>query len=193
MFQDIRLPDNEEEKQLFEQLYREHREQMFYTAYIVLENKCDAEDIVHESFLAVLANMDKLLGNTPEKNWNYIVTIVKHKAYNLYNKKKRHAEEPLTERQLREMVDVDMETRTLEREERDTLTKLVLCLPEVYRDVLLLQYYHGLEYEEIAKIVGKTPDNVRHMSMRAKRKLQSLLLKHEFFGGTEDVSLSANK
>ena len=89
MFQDLLLSYNDEERRFFEQLYKEHRDEMFYTAYIVLENKFDAEDIVHESFIAVLDNMDKLIGDTPERNWNYIVTIVKHKAYNLYNKRKR--------------------------------------------------------------------------------------------------------
>lgn len=183
VFHDLLLPHNEEERRLFEQLYKEHREEMFYTAYIVLENKYDAEDIVHDSFVAVLNNMDKLIGNTPERNWNYIVTIVKHKAYNLYNKKKRHEEEQLTDKILKEMVDVDLETRILELELEKVLEKLILQLPEGYRDVLLLQYYHRLDYVEIAKIMGKTPDNIRHMSMRAKRKIQQMLAKRGFFGG----------
>lgn len=183
MFQDLLLSYDEEERRFFEQLYKEHRDEMFYTAYIVLENKCDAEDIVHESFIAVLDNMDKLIGDTPERNWNYIVTIVKHKAYNLYNRKKRHVEEQLTEKHLKEMVDDDMETMILELEMQNVLVKLISQLPEGYRDILLLQYYHRLNYAEIAKIMGKSPDSIRHMSMRARRSIKIMLAKRGFFGG----------
>ena len=68
MFQDLLLSYDEGERRFFEQLYKEHRDEMFYTAYIVLENKCDAEDIVHESFIAVLDNMDKLIGDSGTGN-----------------------------------------------------------------------------------------------------------------------------
>lgn len=38
-----------------------------------------------------------------------------------------------------------------------------------------MQYYHEMSAIEIAEEMGKTPDNIRHISMRAKRKLQSLM------------------
>jgi RNA polymerase sigma-70 factor (ECF subfamily) len=44
--------------------------------------------------------------------------------------------------------------------------------------VLALQYYHELSAAEIGKLLGKSPDNIRHISMRAKKKLQSLLKKN---------------
>lgn len=187
MFQNLLMSCNEEERQLFEQLYKGHRDEMYYTAYVILENVHDAEDVVQESFIAVLANLDKVKGNTPERSWNYIVTIVKNKAYNLYKKKKRRMEEELIEWGTEELLDMDLETRVLERRLKEILAKLVKQLPDTYRDVMVLQYYYGLEYGEIARTMDTTPDNVRHISMRAKRKLKSMMIEHGYFGGDRYV------
>ncbi len=43
---------------------------------------------------------------------------------------------------------------------------------------MLLQYYHEMDIEEIAKVLGETQDNIRHISMRAKRKMQKILEKY---------------
>ena len=58
---------------------------------------------------------------------------------------------------------------------QEAMTGLLKQLKTPYQEVLALQYYHQMTPTEIAEQMGTTPDNVRHISMRAKRKLQSLM------------------
>lgn len=177
MFQYLLSLDTEEEKGFFREIYEAYRDEMFYTAYVILENRWDAEEVLQEAFIAVLSNLDKLRGNTPQKNWNYIATLVKTRAYNCYKKRKRQAERevPMTEEILESMVDEEFDRRIRQIEQRDFLVHLLRDMSETSRDVLLLRYYHELNSVEIGKLLGKSPDSVRHMIKRAKEKLQGML------------------
>mgnify|MGYP002508100082 CR=1 FL=1 len=63
-------------------------------------------------------------------------------------------------------------------EKKDLVLKLVKQMKQSYQEVLLLQYYHELEIAEIAEVLGETPDNIRHISMRAKKKMSKILKKY---------------
>lgn len=185
MFQYLSMLEGEEEKEFFEKIYYKYREEMFYTAYVILQNKHDAEDIVQDSFLPVLSHLDKMRGNSPEKNWNFIVTIVKNRAINLYNRKKRKQEIEVSEDEWMEMeiLDEDLETRVIEKEHICFLMEMLGQMNESYRDILLMRYYHGLKAAEVAEIVETTPDNIRHIAQRAKMKLKSMLEEYGYNTG----------
>ncbi len=184
MFQYLSLLDAEDEKEFFTKIYDTYKDEMFYTAYVILQNKQDAEDVVQESFVPVLLNLDKMRSNSSRKNWNFIVTIVKNKAFNLYKRKKRKQEMEVPEEEWDEMdfVDEDLEIKTIEKEQVGLVMQLLAQMNESYRDILLMRYYHGMKVTEIAGIVDKTPDNIRHISKRAKKKLQSMLEEYGYFG-----------
>ena len=46
-----------------------------------------------------------------------------------------------------------------------------------YKEVLYLRYYNELSYDEIATVLNTTADNVRHISYRARKKLEDKLEK----------------
>lgn len=185
MFQYLSLLDVEEEKEFFTQIYDTYKDEMFYTAYLILRNKLDAEDIVQETFLTLISYLDHLKENTPQKNWNFIVTIVKNKSFNYYKKRKRKQEMEIPEEEWEEhdLVDEELEIRVMEREEVQSVIELIGQMEQSYQDVLLMRYYHGMKVREIADIIDKTPDNIRHISQRAKKKLQSMLEEDGYFGG----------
>ncbi len=185
MFQYFSLLDAEEEKEFFAQIYETYKDEMFYTAYLILRNKLDAEDVVQESFLPLIDYLDTMKKNSPQKNWNFIVTIVKNKAFNYYKKRKRKQEMEVPEEEWEELdlVDEELEIRVIEKEQVQLVMELMGQMDESYRDILLMRYYHGMKVREIADIVNKTPDNIRHISQRAKKKLQGMLEKYGYFGG----------
>lgn len=92
MYQYLLLLDTEQEKEFFQKLYREHRNQMYYMALKIVKNESDAEDMVHETFLTLTEHLMGMIENPPKKNWNFILTILKHKCYNLLKKKKKEFE-----------------------------------------------------------------------------------------------------
>lgn len=159
MLQYLLYLDAEEDKKLFCELYESYKDRMYYAAYDILHNESDAEDMVHETFLALIHNFEKIKGNSCHKTWNYIVTIIRNKSINLYHKKKR---QPLLEESWedREVFSEHLEEKILAAEQRDLFLVLLGEMKEPYRSVLTLQYYHELNYEEIGNLLQKTTDNI---------------------------------
>ena len=180
MFQLIQSIADEEERLFLHALYKKYADKMYYVAYDILHNASDAEDIVHETFVALCDNLGKVDRGFSQKTWNYIITIVKNRSFNLYNRKKR---QPLLEDawETQEVFGDDLEEKVLKKEQQDLITALLQEMREPYRDVLILQFYHGMNAEEIGALLGKSPDNVRHIVIRAKKKLKEALVKGGVF------------
>lgn len=172
----LEMLETPEEKLKFEQLYFLYRDKMYAVAFKILHNENDAEDIVHESFKAIIENFEKINDISCHKTWNYIVTIVKNKSFTLYQKKKHH-ETSAYEDWVEVKMDFTPEKVTEEREIAEILAELIRNLPFPYKEVLYLQYYNALSGEEIAKFIDKTPAHVRKISQRAKAMLKEELLK----------------
>lgn len=172
----LEMLETPEEKLKFEQLYFLYRDKMYAVAFKILHNENDAEDIVHESFKAIIENFEKINDISCHKTWNYIVTIVKNKSFTLYQKKKHH-ETSAYEDWVEVKMDFTPEKVTEEREIAEILAELIRSLPFPYKEVLYLQYYNALSSEEIAKFIDKTPAHVRKISQRAKAMLKEELLK----------------
>ena len=163
-----------------EEIYEAYKDEMYYIAYGILRNKHDAEDVVHETFVALLANPEGIAQDSPQKTWNYIMTIVKNKSCTLYRTKQRQADYEIEEEVLEDVFDEEADFRLLEREQKKFLAKALRRMKRSYREILLLQYYHDKSIAEIARLLGKSSDNVRHMSERARKKLKKLLKKYGF-------------
>lgn len=172
----LEMLETPEEKLKFEQIYFLYRDKMYAVAFKILHNENDAEDIVHESFKAIIENFEKINDISCHKTWNYIVTIVKNKSFTLYQKKK-HYETSAYEDWVEVEMDFTPEKVTEEREIAEILVELIRSLPFPYKEVLYLQYYNALSGEEIAKFIDKTPAHVRKISQRAKAMLKEELLK----------------
>lgn len=174
MYQYLQLVEDEQNSNFFSDIYEDYRDEMFYTAFEILHNRQDAEDVVHETFVVLLDNLDKMEKNPPKKNRNYILTIVKNKSYNLLKHQKYQSGRELVEEMLEDVIDEEMDTKIILLEQTEALLDALRRMKKSYRDILLLQYYHEMSILQIAKLLGKTSDNVRHMSMRAKKKLKKL-------------------
>lgn len=182
MFQYLLLLETDKEKEFFTSIYETHRDEMFFIAYSILHNRSDAEDVVHESFLSLIDHVDKIIDKQPYQVWYYMKTTVKHKCYNIYRQRHLHEEVELDETWMQEKdMEKGPELLMEDYELQEAMTGLLKQLKTPYQEVLALQYYHEMSPAEIAKQMGKTPDNIRHISMRAKRKLQSLMQENEMW------------
>ena len=81
--------DSQEDQSKFEKVYLTYRGLMYHVAYKILNNKHDAEDVVHSAFIKVAENIQKIGDPVCPKTQNYVVTIVENKAIDLYRANKR--------------------------------------------------------------------------------------------------------
>lgn len=129
-----------------------HSDILFRICFIMLGNEDDAEDAVQETFLKYLEKSPEFNGKEHEKAWLIKVATNKCKDIIRYRKKSVHI--------CADYINVSYET------EIDSLSEILMKIPEKFRIVLTLYYIEDYKVNEIAKLIGKTPSAVK---MRLKK------------------------
>ena len=166
----LQMIDTPEDRSKFEFLYMEYRGLMFHVANKILHNEQDAEDMVHQAFLKVAENIEKIGDPKCPKTQGYIVTIAENKAIDLYRRRQK--------RQVVELSD-DLPGVTAIYEGENTLAACILKLPARYREVILLRYYQGYSVKEVAAILGLSLSAASKLNQRAKNRLRELYEKED--------------
>ena len=85
--------DSDEDRSKFVQLYHKYRYFLWYLARERLQDDHLAEDAVQETFLALTRHMDKVGCVESAATRNFLATIVKNKATDLWRKRQGIMEE----------------------------------------------------------------------------------------------------
>lgn len=75
------------DKDSFDLLYEEYHLMLYRSAFLILGNKEDAEDVLQETFLSIYKNINNL--SSKEKLRPWIFTILKNSCYTRYKKRKK--------------------------------------------------------------------------------------------------------
>ena len=169
----LSIVETEEQRSMVERLYIDQKQTMYHTAFAILKNKQDAEDAVHEAFLRIITNIDKLSDIGSEKIKSFVIIVVKNIAIDIYRKRQKNVIVDVPEDDDADISEV--ERKVLESSEYDILNKVVGMLPETQRNVLILKYYHDMTTVDISAMLGVTASAVRTRICRAERKLAKLL------------------
>lgn len=170
--------DEKQKRDFLQEIYEKYKNEMYYAAYGILHNSQDAEDVVHDTFMVLLTKLDNIKGEAPEWEWSYILTMVRNKAKTLYKYRQRLADKEVEDELLQNVLDEEPYRKVLDKEVQDFLFKVLKQMNKTYRDILIMQFYHEMSVTEIARIMGKSPDNIRHLSARARGKLKKLLVRY---------------
>lgn len=161
----LQMIETDADRSKFEELYIRYRQQMYAIAMSILHNEYDAEDAVHQAFLKIAENIEKISDPKCPKTRFYIVTIIESKSIDLYRAKRKRQEVPFTE----ENVGIHIVYHG-----ENELAKCISQLPARYRQILLLKYNYGYNSHEIAEMMGLSLANAIKIEQRAKAKLKSL-------------------
>lgn len=168
-----------EDREKFEDLYRTYRQLLFYVANQILRDEYQAEDAVHQAFVKILENLDKIrLVDCPQTK-GYVVVIVRNLCFNLLKSKKRRGDSSLEELEesFQPPAPEQVEDAAEQRDGYRALVEGIKRLPPNYAAVLLLKYDGGYSTEEIAKQLDLTTENVKKLLQRARKKLEEKLEK----------------
>ena len=156
----------------FGEIYERHVSTVFQYAYTLLGNRSEAEDLTAEAFLRALQAIRRYRWTgRPVSAW--LLTIARNLGINQLRRKKRTKEIlrlvpvtiPRDPAEVGSASDVDI------RECR----RAILSLGPVDRDVVILRFILGLDYPQVAQVLGKSVNNVRVMQCRALRRLREKL------------------
>lgn len=153
------------------QVYNDYHKAMYNTAYRILKDEFEAEDLIQEAFLTAFTKLNTFKGDVTFGAWLKRIVINKSitqlKKSNRYNEVKMEVIPNLEE----EETTVNYNSLTI----KEVMNSL-LNLKENYRVILTLNLIEGYDYEEISQILNYTNENVRTTISRAKKKLKQVLL-----------------
>jgi RNA polymerase sigma-70 factor, ECF subfamily len=161
------------DERAFAELVTRYQTAVYNLAYRMLGDAGEAEDAAQEVFLRIYRRLATYDADHRFSTW--VLSIASHYCIDLL-RRKRPWLVPL------ENISNWMRARTrgpeaiaLAIEQQDTVRNLLAKLPEHYRLVLLLRYWHDLGYEEIAQVVDLPVSTIKARLHRARNALAALV------------------
>jgi len=155
----------------FSTLVERYQQVVFASAYGIVANAADAEDVTQDAFLAAFMKLPSL--REPAKFRSWILTIARNRATDLIAKRKR--ETPIDEAGL---PGPDASDALADAELRALLRDRIERLPADHREILLLHYYAGLKVREIADQLSISTEAAKKRLQRARDLLSQRMLVH---------------
>jgi RNA polymerase sigma-70 factor (ECF subfamily) len=167
--------------QALEDLYNLMKTTIYAITLAIVRDKSTAEDVVQETFIKVYLNIDKYIPDTNPRAW--VISIARNLAYDTLRKQKMVISKvDFEEDYITDEVDetgMSIEESILDRME---LTRELLKLGEIDRQIVVMHAVGGLKHSEISEMLKIAEGTVRWKYSSALKKLAGRL------GGCEDES-----
>jgi RNA polymerase sigma-70 factor (ECF subfamily) len=161
-----------DERQFLAGKFEAHRAHLRGVAYRMLGSLSEAEDAVQESWLHV----SKAGADGVENVAGWMTTIVARVCLDMLRSRKARREDPLGEKAPPEpSADqaIDPEKEALLADSIGVALLVILdTLQPAERLAFVLHDMFAVSFEEIAKVVGRSPDAARQLASRARRRVQ---------------------
>lgn len=171
----LALIDDEQERQNFEEIYYTYRKQMVLMANSILHNFYDAEDAVHDAFIAIARNM-KIIGRITDPNdlRNYVLKASKNSALNMLkrNEKNRKSDDVDAKYDLGDDTFLDDLCEKIVYQE---VLAAINQMDSRYKEVLYYHYILEFSVPEVAELLDRKVATVKQQLVRGKKLLLDLL------------------
>lgn len=154
--------------QNIEEMYNKYSEIVYKYVFCLTGNEDTAEEIVQETFLVAVRDINKFRGECKISTW--LCQISKYIWYKRLKKEKK--ETPLDILQDSILIEDSIEESFCDKESKIQLFKKLQELDEDTRNVMYLRIFGNFEYSEIAEIINKTSNWARVVFFRGKQKLK---------------------
>jgi RNA polymerase sigma-70 factor (ECF subfamily) len=167
------------DRDAFEDICREKRRNMIFVAMTILGNYEDAEDAAHEAIIKMYKGIGKLRDPAAINAW--IERIVRNESITLYRSKANRRDDVDIEDEDISLAIADDDRDFLpeayieDSQLRENLYRTVMSLSLAKREAVIMYYYEGLSYKEIAEITGTSPKTVSTNLMKARIALKKKL------------------
>ncbi|MEK8128004.1 sigma-70 family RNA polymerase sigma factor [Paenibacillus filicis] len=158
--------------QAFEHLFDRYKNKIFSLLLTMDVGKEDAQDLTQETFIKVIQHIDKHRIENSFSSWIYAIAVNSLKDF-----RRKRKEVFLEDYSLDLDVTSDALTEdiVIRNEEKRYLREMIQQIPPRYRIVLLLRFTNDLSYEEIARILNGSVNQISVDLYRAKKILKKLL------------------
>ncbi len=145
--------------------YLPHGRRVYATAYNLLRDRDDANDVVQEVFARLWQMRDRI--DPVQDPLPLMLTMTRNMAINKLKTKYRElATDTIT------TFDAAVEMPNIAEND---IMRLLDLLPQKHRLVFTLRTFEGLDFDEIGRMTGYSQDNIRQMLSRARKQLKQLI------------------
>jgi RNA polymerase sigma-70 factor (ECF subfamily) len=141
-----------------EMLINKHKNKVFTTILLIVNDRYIAEDLFQETFIKVIKTFKSGKYNEEGKFLPWVVRIARNLAIDHFRKSKRMP--TITSQdgedifRTIEISDSNREESYIRNQRDDTVRQIINMLPPEQKEVLVLRHYGDLSFKEIADLTG---------------------------------------
>ncbi len=164
-------------REAFDILYEKYKNLAVRTAYLIMGNLVDSEDVVQDTFVKVWLYAGRIQSTDSFRAW--MLQILVRTAYRNAKKKRREFPDEETVSRMENRTCVSSLDKVIRIEEAERLKAAIKALPVRHRSVVVLYYYNQLGIKEIAGMLGIMEGTVKSRLHTARKRMKEILVSEE--------------
>lgn len=145
---------------------------VFNASYRIVLNSQDAEEITQDAFLKTFEKLDCFTGS--ERDFTaWVKTIAINRSIDLFRKNSR---EPFYSEIDDRTSDIEDDSDDFEDFPIEKIKEALEALPDGYRHTITLRLIEGMEFAEIAEVMGIKESSVRSQYARGLERLRASVI-----------------
>jgi len=165
----------ENDGQLFDEAYREHRHSIRAFFFGHTQNDDVAADLVQETYLRVWRHIETLRRIPVERRRFWLFAIAKNIMADYYRRRSVRERYEMSLRECRPAGGWDPASAVESGETLAAIDQAIRRLPENLREVLALHTMGEMSGEEIGEVLGRPAGTIRYQLSQARKMINELL------------------
>ena len=159
----------------FNILVDRYKDLVFSLALKMVKNREEAEEVAQDTFIKVFKSLSQFKGDSKFSTWIYKVTY--NTCLDRLKKTKREQQVvSIDDFNINQIKNIDNALDKMEEKEREkAIQDCINLLSSDDAFLLTLFYFEEQSLEEISKVLGITPNNVKVKLFRSRKKLTTIL------------------
>jgi len=162
------------DREAFAVLVDAYKGPVFSLALRMTGSAQDADDLTQESFLRAFQSLGRFRAGERFFPWLYTVSL---NVIRNHLRKVKALPEEAVRKGMPEATDPrdDPADETAARERHDRLRRYLLRLPLPVREAMVLRFYEGLSFEDVAAVTGDTIGSAKMKVYRGLEKIRAMM------------------
>lgn len=183
--EDIMLDYQSGNREAISVIFHRYKNRIMNFCLRMLGNRADAEDVAHDVFVTLMGSRYKYQSGAKFSTW--LFTIARNRCIDRIRKSKRFFSMTFSNKDSSnnksDQWDVpddrpDSADDLGKKERAQLVQKAIATLAVQQREAIILREYHRFSYDEIAKILNCSLDNVKVLIFRGRERLRVELASH---------------